>query len=29
VWPLAEANLALRRLKRSEVNGAAVLRVKE
>lgn len=27
VWPLAEANAALRRLKRSEVYGAAVLQV--
>ena len=29
VWPLAEANKALRRLKRSEIRGAAVLRVAE
>lgn len=28
VWPLEEANTALRRLKHSEVRGAAVLRVK-
>jgi propanol-preferring alcohol dehydrogenase len=28
VWPLAEANIALRRLKHSEVRGAAVLRVR-